>query len=256
MLWLMQAGRRVAARPYASLLLAAVILATPQFAFAQCAGVCIGEEEYVGETETHCFCMNRLLVANIRTIKNAVAAGKQPSFRAVWENYTIFLAKHVATGLAPDQNRCAITLSLTLGLRPYPGEHSIADLGDPGMIDRLIRAVRSAMPGDPGSVGGPHIIPEVTNAQIAKRYYIRSEELAGRLRKEWGEPDELKQSDARESIKGKKGVIFLLHAYPEASHVGRRAGNHIDVWDGHRLGSTASLPLEHAEKIWFWEFEH
>lgn len=246
-----------AAGGYMPLGFAVIILAFSQsFAFAQCAGVCKGNEAYVGETKTHCYCMNRHVVLNIRTINQAISHGRRPPFQPVWENYTTFLDKHIASGLAPDQNRCAITLSLTLGLQPRTGEHSVADLGDPGMVDRLARALKSALPGTPGSVAGPHILPEVTHAQIAKRYYIRAEELAERLREKWGEPAELKKSEARQYIQGKKGVVFLLHAYRETSHVGLRAGNHIDVWNGDRIGSTATLPLEEAEKVWFWQFDH
>src|ERR1043166_9193910 len=75
-------------------------------------------DEAVGEDAKRCYCLGGELIENIKTIKSAIASGARPPFLAVWQNYSTYFHDHIGEGLAPDQNRCAITLSLTLGLQP------------------------------------------------------------------------------------------------------------------------------------------
>jgi hypothetical protein len=90
-------------------------------------------------------------------------------------------------------------------------------------------------------------------AEIAKRHYINTEQIAGRLKDQFGAPEEFDGATALDSIKERKGIVFLRHAYENPSRLGLRTGSHVDVWDGANGASGSRLPFNNAEKVWFWE---
>jgi hypothetical protein len=99
------------------------------------------------------------------------------------------------------------------------------------------------------------VIPEVAGAQLATRYYVQAQQLANRLRSEWGEPELLDAGDAERRIQGRRGVVFLQDAYRAGGTFGRQTGDHIDVWDGGKIGAwnKTTAPFSAAAKVWFWE---
>lgn len=174
-----------------------------------------------------------------KSIKDAVSKGDKPPFEQLWKYYRY--NRDIAKGLAPEENRCAMVLSMTLGLEPRPGEASLQQLGVTG-ITTIFKQIRGKM-----------VIPQVSESEIAKRYYIRAQQLADRLQDEWGPPLVIDGRNAKETIAGKKGILFIQNAYPRAGSLGGRSGDHIDVWNSDRIGSSATLPFDKAGKVWFWE---
>lgn len=201
----------------------------------------IGEEKVRIENgnriiERQCMPAENIL-ENARLVKDATSHGQAPSFQPLWDNYQYY--RDVAKGFAPEENRCAMVLSMTLGLEPRTGEANLQQLGVTGGLATIFKQIRGKM-----------VIPEVSNSEIAKRYYIRAQQLANRLQNEWGAPLVVEGPNARMAIIGKKGVIFIQDAYGIS---GRRSGDHIDVWNLDRIGSSATLPFDKAGKVWFWE---
>lgn len=164
---------------------------------------------------------------NAKMIKDAVSKGQKPPFQPVWDAYQS--KRGIAKGFAPEENRCAMVLSLTLGFEPRANEATLRDL-----------KVR----------GG--VIPELADAELAKRVYIRAQELANRIEDEWGAPGVIKTSEARNAIDGKTGIVFFQDAWVDGR--GSMTVDHIDVWDGGRIGAYDSLepPFERAKQVWFW----
>lgn len=173
---------------------------------------------------------------NAKAIKDAVSQGQKPPFEPLWNYYQT--NRDIAEGFAPAENRCAIVLSLTLGIEPRANEASLRDL-------KLLHKINRER----------GVIPEVADAELAKRYYIRAQELANRLRDEWGEPVIIKTRDARKIISGKRGIVLIQDAYGEPDDQGHRTIDHIDVWNGSRIGSedTVSSNFEQAPQVWFWQ---
>lgn len=197
---------------------------------------------------------------NARLVRDAVSNGQIPPFQPLLDFYTFVFKYHIAKDLIPGENACAITLSMTLGLEPKSGEASLYHLAErenynwEQFISRhdhwkvFLRLARRMY--QHGTLMGP--IPEVTDAQLARRYYIKSEQLADRLTTVWGNPTkELRGSEAEAYISDRRGVVFLKHAYGPWY---RRRGNHIDIWDRTRLASNPNPPpFRQAEKVLFWE---
>lgn len=200
---------------------------------------CRADEVQVDEDDEYVYCSKRNLVAlqNAHAVRNATSRGTTPPFQPLWDFYQY--NRDVAKGLAPEQNRCAIVMSMTLGLEPRPGEKTLRELGSGEGLSSIFAEIRNKM-----------VIPAVAKSEIAKRYYVQAQELANRLEREWGKPSVIDGAKAREFISGKKGVIFLQNAYPRARG---RTGDHIDVWNGSRIGSDSTTPFENAEKVWLWE---
>jgi hypothetical protein len=151
--------------------------------------------------------------------------------------------------MAPDENACAITLSMTLGLQPQGDEKTLANL------DPRARSFGHHLWGKLFNRDG-QTLQTVTDADIAKRYYINSEQLAARLGRDWGPTTVLSGREARTYLSGKKGIIYIWHGYRNAWRAGLRTGNHIDVWNGDRIVGThnpSTPPIEEAQKVWFWE---
>lgn len=171
---------------------------------------------------------------NAKAIKDAMSQGQKPPFEPLWDYYQT--TYKVAEGFALNENRCAIRLSLTLGFEPRANEASLRDL-------KLIRKINP----ERGSIA------ELADAEIAKRYYIRAQELANRIRDEWGEPAIIKTRDARKLIAGKKGIVLIQDAYGEPDDRGHRTIDHIDVWNGSRIGSDVYPNFAEAPQVWFWQ---
>ncbi|MEW6353615.1 MAG: T6SS effector amidase Tae4 family protein [Pseudomonadota bacterium] len=182
---------------------------------------------------------------NVRLIRDAVAQGEKPPFQPLWDYYGY--NRPIAEGLVPDENRCAIVLSMTLGLEPRAGEATVEALGN--KLHAIAKQIKRHVTMD----DKPHTIDAVADAEIAKRYYIKAQQLADRLRDEWGEPLAVEGPQTLEAISGKRGVIFIQNAYRRAGSAGERTGDHIDVWDADHIASDSSTPFDDAEQVWFWE---
>ena len=216
----------------------ASLLVLASSAYAQCRS----DEVLVGEDADNYYCnkRNERALGDAQAIRSAMDRGGRPSFQTLWDHYQF--NREIARGLAPEQNRCAIVLSMTLGLRPRAGEASLRDLSG-GSLLSVLSQIRHKL-----------VIPEVGRADIATRYYIRAEQLASRLRSEWGEPLVMSGPEARRQIEGRRGVILLKDAYRSGNSLGAaHSGDHIDVWNSNRIGSDSSTPFNDAASVWFWE---
>lgn len=171
---------------------------------------------------------------NAKIVQDALARGDKPPFKPLWDYYKY--NRPIALGLVPNDAKCAIVMSMTLGVEPRPNELSLHDIGNKKLVDQLVSPIKTML-----------LLP-VKDSEIAKRYYVRAQELADRLKSDWGAPIELKGKNARGAIANKKGIIFLKNAYGV-----RGSGDHIDLWDRDHVASTASTPYWRAEKVWFWE---
>lgn len=169
---------------------------------------------------------------NAKAIQDALARGDKPPFKPLWDYYKY--NRPIALGLVPNENKCAIVMSMTLGLEPRTGEMSLQDIGNKELVATLVGPIKTIL------------VTPVKDSEIAKRYYIQAQQLADRLKRDWGVPIYLNGKKARETIAGKKGIIFLENAY------GFR-GDHIDLWDSDHIASSSSTPFERADKVWFWE---
>lgn len=156
--------------------------------------------------------------------------GHRPVFASAWQKHLDpkVGSRVTAGGLIPNDNRCALTLSITLGLSPRPGEHSLDDM-------------------PPNTPWKRHLIDEIRGAGLAGRYYIKSAELASRLRNEWGEP--IRPRSRNIDLHGKVGVLFFDGGFG--------GGNHIDLWNGQRWAADTRTNFEQAmssaRDVWFWE---
>lgn len=202
---------------------------------------CEPDEVLIDEDEEYLYCSKKNVVAieNARMVHNATSRGQKPPFQPLWDYYQY--NRDVAKGLAPEQNRCAIVLSMTLGFQPRAGELTLQQLGGEG-ISAIFTEIRKKM-----------VIPPVAKAEISKRYYIQAQQLANRLETEWGPPLVVDGPKARGLISGEKGIIFIQDAYQSAGSFGRRTGDHIDVWNASRIGSDSTTPFDKATKVWFWK---
>jgi hypothetical protein len=164
---------------------------------------------------------------NAKKIKDAVSQGQKPPFQPVWDFYQS--NRGIAKGFAPEENRCAIVLSLTLGFEPRANEATLRDLKE-----------------------RKGVIPELADAELAKRYYIRAQELANRIEDEWGAASVFKSTEARTAIRAKTGIVFIQDAWMDGR--GSMTVDHIDVWDGDKIGAYNTLvpQFERAKEVWFW----
>lgn len=183
-----------------------------------------------------------LAVKNAKAVRDAVARGYKPPFKPLWDFYKY--NRPIALGLVPDENRCAIVMSMTLGFEPEAGEMSLQKLGNRPLVDNLLSSIRHL------NIPKPIAAPEVSNAEIAKKYYVKAQELADRLKRDWEPIIYRDGKKARESIAGKKGIIFLQNAYRRA---GGMTGDHLDLWDSDHAAASSSSPFEKAQEVWFWE---
>lgn len=172
-------------------------------------------------------------------VRDAIAKGQKPPFRQLWDFYKY--NRPVGLGLVPEENRCAIQLSMTLGLEPKAGEASLASMGNKALTKSLEGPLKTML------------VARVKDTQIASRYYISAQQLANRLVNEFGPPRYLDGKQARAAIAGRRGIVFLQNAYLRPRG---RTGDHIDLWDRDRIAATAtSTPFERAGKVLFWELQ-
>lgn len=174
-----------------------------------------------------------------KAIRDAISEGRKPPFESVWDYHQA--NRKITDGfVGSDENRCAIVLSMTLGFEPRATEANLEDLKLSRQIGALLRLKRG-------------VPPEISDAQLGRRYYIRAQELANRIRDEWGKPQIIK-TNARTILAGKKGVVLLQDAYGDPDAEGRRTIDHIDVWNGITIGAGDSLSpnFEEARQVWFW----
>jgi hypothetical protein len=164
----------------------------------------------------------------------------------VWESFR--QNRDIARGLAPDENKCALRLSMTLGLMPREGEASLKDIGNGVNWRTIVSEIKKKIKGPDGT----GVLTEVKEAEIGKRYYIRAHELANRLTDEWGDPEELTRETAKQQLRNRIGVIFFKGGFGFLGN-----DDHIDLWDRERWVSetitTFEKATDRAEKIWFWE---
>jgi type VI secretion system (T6SS) effector Tae4 (amidase) len=198
---------------------------------------------------------------NSQVVRDALRRGEKPGFQPLWNYYEF--NRSIAAGLVPEENRCAIVMSMTLGLEPRGNEASVASLTDPKKKSMILGLMSTKY------LEKPVRNPAATHTEVAARYYLRAEELANRLKTEWGQPQEIDALDAAKYLNGRQGVVFLEHAYLESrrpvSHSQGsyledpfkdfRKGDHIDLWKSNMNASESSMPFQHAQKIWFWELK-
>jgi hypothetical protein len=198
---------------------------------------------------------------NSQVVRDALRRGEKPAFQPLWNYYEF--NRSIAAGLVPEENRCAIVMSMTLGLEPRGNEASVASLTDPKKKSMILGLMSIKY------LEKPVRNPAATHTEVAARYYLRAEDLANRLKSEWGKPQEIDALDAAKYLNGRQGVVFLEHAYLESrrpvSHSqgsyledpfkNFRKGDHIDLWKSNMNASESSMPFQHAQKIWFWELK-
>ena len=164
-------------------------------------------------------------------------------------------------------NRCAICMGYTVGLKPKPGDATLADI--PGAQQRIQEAWPLATGGNfsPGA---------------AKTYFVRASELLPRMIEAYGQPDVTGvSSGVWPMVVGQKGVLYLEDCYQtdgdkvKAQHmrkflVGTGAlppifalgvtdrmftnGDHWDLFNGN-LMVAEGYPLAnnaHAGQLYFW----
>ena len=139
-------------------------------------------------------------------VQEAVSKRQMPPFTSLWALYKY--NRPVAYGLLPDENKCAVVMSLTLGLEPGPDEMSLGKLGNPTLVSRIVHAAKSIYLHQ--TVDRPQTNDAMRDTAIADRYYLKAQDMANRLMKEWGPPAALDGRDARNWVSGKRGVIFSV----------------------------------------------
>lgn len=198
----------------------------------------------------------RQALRNSQVVHDATRHGGKPPFQPLWDYYEF--NRPIAIGLLPDENRCAIVLSMTLGLEPRGNEASVANLTDQKKKSMIL-----------GLAATKNLEANFSQTEAATHYYLRAQELANRLKSEWGQPQEIDALDAAKYLNGKQGVVFLEHAYqefrrpishPQGSYLedpfkNFRKGDHIDLWKSNMNASESTMPFQHAQKIWFWELK-
>ena len=193
---------------------------------------------------------------NSQVVRDATRRGEKPPFQPLWDYYEF--NRSIAVGLLPDENRCAIVMSMTLGLEPRGNDASVANLTDQKKKSMIL-----------GLVSTKNLEANFAQTEAATHYYLRAQDLANRLKSEWGQPQEIDALDAAKYLNGKQGVVFLEHAYlekrppishPQGSYLedpfkNFRKGDHIDLWKSNMNASESTMPFQHAQKIWFWELK-
>ena len=170
-------------------------------------------------------------------MREALQKGAKPPFQSLWSLYQY--NRPIAFGLVPSTNKCAIVLSMTLGLTPRQGETSLQSLGNKELVATLVGPVKTLL------------VAPVKDADIASRLYVKAQDLADRLKSDFGQPVYLEGKDARQFLAGKRGIVFFKNA-DLRYRLRPRSGDHIDLWNSDRMASSAGTQFENAEKVWFW----
>jgi hypothetical protein len=116
--------------------------------------------------------------------------GKPIDFDHLWQR--LGDARKLGQDINPEGNRCALVLGLVLKSAYQPrkagGEVSFRDISQPP------RGIR----------GQPFL----------ERFYVKADDMARRLREEWGAPNYIVHgSDATQALSGKRGIIFVENAW-------------------------------------------
>lgn len=152
------------------------------------------------------------------------------NFEMLWQKYH---ASRKIGAAVTDGNRCALVLGAALGLKYKPrldqGEISFRGVGQ----------VKS----------------EMKEMSVLDNYYLRAEQLALRLKEEWGEPDiKVYGPDALKSIADKKGIIFVENAWRTRAFA--KTVDHIDIWNGKYMASStvadSEKAFQNADMVWLW----
>lgn len=153
-------------------------------------------------------------------------------FDTLWERYKE--ARNLGRDINPDGNRCALVLGAAMRSiykpRKERGELSFREISAP-----------------PKGIRGQPFL---------ERYYVKAEDLARRLREEWGEPAyNIEGASALATFSGKRGVIFVQDAWFSRREMAKTV-DHIDLWDGRRMGAydekKSAEVFKSASKVWLW----
>ena len=191
-------------------------------------------------------------------IKVKMSEHKRPQFEYLWRVH--HLNKTIAKNLAPEENRCAIRLSLTLGLAPSCCDESLGDIStslSTTIFGQLKKWGKEIWEGKDLEQYIP-VLKEVKDSSgLSKRLYIKSLQLANRLREEWGAPLRAKgKEDIKNLLLEKHGIVFFMGGFGVDGN-----SNHIDLWNGKTwasydpqgVGTDFELASERAKCVWFWE---
>src|SRR5436853_7884482 len=100
----------------------------------------------------------------VSTILDAVSQGRKPPFQSLLEFYKY--NRIVGYDLRPEKNRCALIISMTLGLEPRPGEFSVQSLGNKELVATLVGPLITLL------------IEPLKDADIVDRFYVTEQDLA------------------------------------------------------------------------------
>ncbi|MEP7282371.1 MAG: T6SS effector amidase Tae4 family protein [Rubrivivax sp.] len=176
-------------------------------------------------------------------------------FESAWSRYQEY--RKVASGIT-EGNRCALVLAMSLGKRYYPdkskGEHSFADLEDTFMVNAK-GTVRNLVHGNLKVAN--RMADGIQGQPFLRKYYVKAEQFAKRLRTEWGDPDFILKGQGKQIVKrtlGAHGVIYIEDGWASGE-------DHIDLWNGTTTAAYDKDPayaMEHIEaskEIWLWSFK-
>jgi hypothetical protein len=217
--------------------------------------------------ETYSSQERREAIANARAVRDAIARGERPPFQQLWDYYEY--NRSIAKGLMPEDERCAVVMSMTLGLEPGAGEVSVKDLPDRqqnlilGLLTtkQLVAEARLQR-----SLSDPRQSVAGTNTETGARIYANAKQLSERLKTVLGPPQEFDSLDAAKNLNGRKGIVYLDHAYlhpgrpepdPQLKNlpVNFRRGDHLDIWNSNMNATDSTMPFNHAQKVLFWELK-
>ena len=198
-------------------------------------------------------------VVDAPIVKAAMLAHQIPPFDRLWRVH--HLSRNIAKGLAPEENRCAIVLSMTLGLSPIPekGDESLNNI-ETGLSHQIIGQLKKwgkeLWKGQDLEQYVP-FLKEIKDTDLAERFYIKSEQLANRLRDEWSPPSYAHgEKKVKELLLNKLGVVFFKGGFGKPLNL-----NHIDLWNGQQWatydpqggGTDFKQASTRADLVWFWE---
>lgn len=138
-------------------------------------------------------------------------------------------------------NRCAVVMGMALGVAPRPekGEHSLK--------------------------GEPFVPAHLRQQAFMAKYYFKAQEVADRLREEFGPPDIQGKGEAvLPRIANRPGIVFLqdywttpLQSVKSLFGQPTERGDHIDLWDGFAMAifpdpEGSQSRFMRAPAVWFW----
>ena len=143
----------------------------------------------------------------------------RPLFSSIWSfHHSNLIAVQMVDSV---EYHSTIAMSMTLNLTPCPGELSL--------------------------IGDHSAILGVQGVNVANRYVV-AKELANRITKEWGDPEELKSDSIASKLKNRKGIVYFNEECGVCAPC-----NHIDLWNGSAFASPQTPSPSCAESVLFWE---